>query len=42
VSPFIGGFFNRRGLEVLANEAVRIGMPCALLLAAHALQSGRR
>jgi inner membrane protein len=36
VSPFIAGFFSRRGLEVLANEAVWIGAPCAVALAAHA------
>jgi inner membrane protein len=32
VSPFIGSFFNRRGLEVLVNEALWIGLPCATLL----------
>lgn len=42
VSPFIGSFFNRRGLEVLANEALWIGLPCAALLAAHALARRER
>jgi inner membrane protein len=34
VSPFIGGFFSRRGLEVIANELVWIGLPCVALVVA--------
>jgi inner membrane protein len=37
VSPFISSFFNRRGLDVLLSELVWIGLPCAALLAGHAL-----
>jgi inner membrane protein len=42
VSPLLGGFFSTRGLEVLASEAIWIGVPCAALLGAHAFLRRRR
>jgi inner membrane protein len=38
VSPFIAGFFNRRGVEVLLNELAWIGVPCAVLLGVDTLR----
>ncbi|BCG27325.1 hypothetical protein TUM18999_55160 [Pseudomonas tohonis] len=31
VSPFIGGFFTQRGIDVLLSEARWVGLPCLLL-----------
>ena len=42
VSPIGRGFFSEEGLEVLLNEALWIGLPCAGLLATvHALRVRR-
>ncbi|HSD44591.1 MAG TPA: metal-dependent hydrolase [Burkholderiales bacterium] len=42
VSPFLGGFFSARGLEVAASEFLWIGLPCAAVLATLALLRRRR
>jgi len=41
VSPIGAGFFSMEGLEVLGNEALWIGLPCAILLEARHARNAR-
>ena len=38
VSPFVGGFFSARGVDVALSEAKWLGIPCAALLVLHAVR----